>query len=98
MVSGSTGCALSPPRSHFLIPGSASAHPTPVLVVDDQGGITLGPEEGELGAVGETSTTRSPRILLFERKDDDVDEQCSRNPAENALRSYQPSHLLSLYS
>jgi hypothetical protein len=31
-------------------PGSASAHPTPALVLDAQGGITLGPEQGELSA------------------------------------------------
>jgi hypothetical protein len=31
-------------------PGSASAHPTPALAVDAQGGITLGPEGAELGA------------------------------------------------
>lgn len=31
-------------------------------------------------------------------KDDDVDEQRSRTPAGNALRSYQPSRLLSLHS
>jgi hypothetical protein len=35
------------PLSH---PGSASAHPTPALLSRAQGGITLGPEQGELGA------------------------------------------------
>jgi hypothetical protein len=34
----------------FLTPGSPSAHPIPALVARAQGGITLGPEQGELGA------------------------------------------------
>jgi len=33
-----------------LTPGSPPAHPTPALVALAQGGLTLGPEQGELAA------------------------------------------------
>src|SRR2546421_6442687 len=33
-----------------LTPGSPPAHPTPALVAHAQGGLTLGPERGELAA------------------------------------------------
>jgi hypothetical protein len=36
--------------SHFLTPAQLRLTPTPALVVDAQGGITLGLEQGELGA------------------------------------------------
>ena len=35
---------------HFLTPAQLRLTPTPALVVGAQGGITLGPERGELGA------------------------------------------------
>jgi hypothetical protein len=37
-----------PESSRLLTPGSPSAHPTPALVARAQGGLTLGPEGGEL--------------------------------------------------
>jgi hypothetical protein len=44
--------------ARVLTPGSPPAHPTPALVARAQGGLTLGPEGGEL-------LSRSQTALLF---------------------------------